>query len=344
MNEKCLVINESSGFYDAVKKLDENGDGVLPIIDKEGYFVGLVTDGDVRRAVLNKCLDLEHIVNKHPYKFSPNTTTDERISYLKRIKRRHLPIVDKKNKLVEIFTLNSIDFRMMPNTVVIMAGGLGKRLGELTKTIPKPMLEVGNKPLLETILISFIDHGFHKFYISVNYKKEIIMDYFGDGSKWDVDIEYLIESKRLGTAGALSLIKENSIYPILITNGDVLTSLDYEKLLKHHIKQKAKITMCVREYEHIVPYGVIEVKGYEITSLLEKPKMVFNINTGVYVIDPNIIKSIPKDTFYDMTTLFDDLANNKQKRCAYLLKDYWIDVGQMSELSQANLDVNYCDK
>jgi len=340
MKEQCFVFNESSEFYEAIKKLDENGDGVLPIIDNKGYFVGLVTDGDVRRAVLNRHLDLEHIVNKHPYKLTTESTVDERILYLKQIKRRHLPIIDQDNRLVEVFTLDSIDFRVMPNPVVIMAGGLGKRLGELTKNTPKPMLQVGKKPLLETILISFIEHGFHEFYISVNYKKDIIMEYFGNGLKWGVDIKYLIEDKRLGTAGALSLIKKKHIDPMIVTNGDVMTSMDYEKLLRHHIKQKSKATMCVREYEHIVPYGVIEVENYEITSLSEKPKMLFNINTGIYVIDPDVINNIPENTYYDMTTLFDDIAKREQKRCAYLLKDYWIDVGQVSELSQANSDVN----
>jgi dTDP-glucose pyrophosphorylase len=339
MKEQCLVLDESSEFYDAIKKLDENGDGVLPIIDSKGCFVGLVTDGDVRRAVLNKHLDIEHIVNKYPYKLTTESTVDERILFLKQVKRRHLPIVDKDNRLVEIFTLENIDFRVMPNPVVIMAGGLGKRLGDLTNDTPKPMLHVGKKPLLETILISFIEHGFHEFYISVNYKKEIIMEYFGNGSKWGVDIEYLIEDKRLGTAGALSLIKKKHTDPIIVTNGDVMTSMDYERLLRHHVEHKSKATMCIREYEHIVPYGVIEVENHEITSLSEKPKILFNINTGIYVIDPDVINNIPEDTFYDMTTLFDDVAKREQKRCAYLLKDYWIDVGRMRELSQANLDI-----
>jgi dTDP-glucose pyrophosphorylase len=339
MKERCLVIDDSSEFYEAVKKLDANGDGVLPIIDSKGVFVGLVTDGDVRRAVLNKHLSLEHIINNNPYKLTIESTVHERIGFLKQVKRRHLPIVDQDNRLVEIFKLDSIDFRVMPNQVVIMAGGLGSRLEELTKDTPKPMLHVGDKPLLETILISFVEYGFHKFYISVNYKKEIIMDYFGNGSKWGIDIEYLVEDKKLGTAGSLSLIKKTHIEPIIVTNGDVMTGMDYDSLLRHHIEQNSKATMCVREYEHIVPYGVIEVDNYEITSLSEKPKILFNINTGIYVLDPDVIKHIPGDMSYDMMTLFEDLLKDGKKRCAYFLKDYWIDVGRMKELSQANLDI-----
>ena len=344
IRKKSLILNENSSFYDAIKKLDENGNGALTIIDNKGLFIGLITDGDVRRALLNKNLDLEEIINKHPYKLPKESTTSERIGLLKQVKRRHLPIVDKDNILLEIFTLDSIDFQLLPNPVVIMAGGLGSRLGELTQDIPKSMLQVGSKPLLETILISFVERGFYRFYISVNYKKEIIMDYFGNGSQWGVNIEYLVEDKRLGTAGALSLIKEELDEPIVVSNGDVITSLDYEVLLKHHIKQNSKVTMCVREYEFIVPYGVIEVDGFEIKALTEKPKKSLNVNAGVYVIEPDMIKKIPLDSFYDMTTLFEDVSKRKQKSCVFFLKDYWIDVGQAKELTQANIDFNIAFK
>ncbi|MDB4027196.1 nucleotidyltransferase family protein [Candidatus Thioglobus sp.] len=340
MKEQCLVLDKSSEFYDAIKKLDANGDGVLPVIDNNGFFIGLVTDGDVRRAVLNKQLDLEYIVNKNPYKLTIESTIKERIIYLKQVKRRHLPIVDQDNRLIDVFTLDSVDFRTMPNSVVIMAGGLGKRLGELTKSIPKPMLKVGKDPLLEVILLSFIERGFYKFYISVNFKKEIIMSYFGDGSKWGVDIKYLIEDKRLGTAGSLSLIKEKQVHPLIVTNGDVMTSMDHYSLLKHHVEQKSKATMCVRIHEYAIPYGVVEVEGYEIKTLLEKPIKSFNINAGIYAIEPEIIETMPKDIFYDMTTLFEDIAKTNQTTCVFFLKDYWIDVGQAKELNQANMDIN----
>jgi len=344
IRKKSLILNENSSFYDAIKKLDENGNGALTIIDNKGLFIGLITDGDVRRALLNKNLDLEEIINKHPYKLPKESTTSERIGLLKQVKRRHLPIVDKDNILLEIFTLDSIDFQLLPNPVVIMAGGPGSRLGALTKDMPKPMLQVGDKPLLETILLSFLDQGFHKFYISVNYKKEIIMEYFGNGSKWGVDIKYLVEEKRLGTAGSLSLIKENHANPIVVTNGDVLTNIDYDRVLRHHFEQKSQATMCVREYEYIIPYGVIEVEGYKISALKEKPKKLININAGVYAIEPDVISKIPKDTYYDMTTLFEDVAKINKRSCVYFLKDYWIDIGQMKELRQANTDLNMTPK
>jgi dTDP-glucose pyrophosphorylase len=344
MKKKCFVLDTSSDFYDAIKKLDENGDGILPVTDSDGHFIGLVTDGDVRRAVLNKQLDLDHIVNQNPYKLTSESTQAERVNYLKNYRIRHLPIVDKNNKLIEIITLDNINLSDMSYPVVIMAGGLGSRLGDLTKNTPKPMLHVGGRPILETILISCIENGFYKFYISVNYKKEIIMDYFGDGSKWNVDIEYLIEDKKLGTAGALTLIKEKHSTPFLITNGDVITSLDYRELLKHHEKKKSKVTMCVRDFEYVVPFGVVEVDGDKISKISEKPTKSFKVNAGIYVVEPDVIDDIPKNILYDMTTLFEDVGNRKQGRGAYFLKDYWIDVGQVEELSQANTDLSLLSK
>lgn len=339
MDEQCLILKKSSTFLEAVKKLDENGDGVLPIIDTKGYFIGIITDGDVRRAILNNKTDLDDVLNKNPYTLTVNSTNDERLNYLRKYKIRHLPILDKNNKLIQIFTADNITLSIMDNPVVIMAGGLGSRLGELTKNTPKPMLLVGDRPILETILLSFIEYGFHKFYISVNFKKDLIMDYFGDGSRWKVSIDYIVEDKQLGTAGALSLLEDTHTDPIIVTNGDVITNLDYHRFLKHHKEQKSKATMCVREYEYIVPYGVVEVNGFEISRISEKPTKYFNINAGVYVIEPDVLKHIPKDTFYNMTTLFQDVGKRKQGRSVYFLKDYWIDVGQVKQLTQADADL-----
>ncbi|MDA8817700.1 nucleotidyltransferase family protein [Planktomarina sp.] len=339
MDEQCLILKKSSTFLEAVKKLDENGDGVLPIIDNKGSFIAIITDGDVRRAILNNKTDLDDVMNKNPYTLTVNSTNDERLNYLRKYKIRHLPILDKNNKLIQIFTTDNVTLSIMDNPVVIMAGGLGSRLGELTKNTPKPMLLVGGRPILETILLSFIEYGFHKFYISVNFKKDLIIDYFGDGSRWKVSIEYLVEDKKLGTAGALSLLEDTHTDPIIVTNGDVITNLDYHRFLKHHKEQKTKVTMCVREYEYVVPYGVVEVDGFEIYRVSEKPTKYFNINAGIYVIEPDVLEHIPKDIFYDMTTLFEDVGKRRQRRSVFFLEDYWIDVGKVKELIQAEADL-----
>ena len=234
MANNILVLKASSSLEEAIKLLDDNGTGVLPVIDNSKKFLGLITDGDIRKAILNKNLDIEHIINRKPFKLNIKATKQQKMTYLKSIHRRHLPLVDDENKFIEMFSLNENDFNLKPNWVVVMAGGLGKRLGDLTKETPKPMLKVVNKPMIEHIIDFFISHGFTKFIFCVNYKANIIKDYFKDGKEFGVQIKYIEEKKRLGTGGALSLIDFELKDPFFVTNGDVLASLDYEDLLDFH--------------------------------------------------------------------------------------------------------------
>jgi len=331
-----LILDETTTFEDAIKLLDTNGNGVLPVVNNKNLFIGLITDGDIRKAILNNSLDLKHIINKNAYKLNAKSSKMQCIQYLKSIKRRQLPLVDDAGKFVNLFTLDEVEFNRKENAVVIMAGGLGTRLGELTKDTPKPMLHVGNKPILETIIEKFIEFGFYNFYLSVNYKKEIIKDYFENGTKWGIEIIYLEEDKRLGTGGALSLIKENLDSPAIVTNGDVLTAINFDDLLNFHKSKNATATMCVREYEHIIPYGVIETQDDKIVALSEKPRMKFNINTGVYVINPDSIQRIPTNEYYDLPSLFSSLIDSGISPYYYQLKDYWIDIGRVEEFERAN--------
>jgi len=343
MPKNKLVLDESVSFEKAIILLDKNGNGVLPVVDSDNVFVGLITDGDIRKAILNKQLDLEHIINKHPHKMDINTTLQERIRFLKSIHRRHLPLVDKDDKYVDFFVLDDLEFNSKPNYVVIMAGGLGSRLGELTKTTPKPMLRVGKKPILETIIKNFIDHGFNKFYISVNYKSEQIIDYFGDGEDLGVKIKYIHESKRLGTAGALSLIEDEVKAPLLVSNGDVITTLNFENMLDFHCGRNSSATMCVREHEYNVPYGVVESINGKIKALKEKPKVKLEVNTGVYILDPEVVSQVPKDTFFDMPELFELLMEKGLDTYTYKLDEYWVDIGHEEEFNRANEDIMLVD-
>ncbi len=333
-----LVLNSDASFEKAIELLDQNGNGVLPVVDSDGILIGLIADGDIRKAILNKKLDLEHIINKHPHKLNVKTSKMQRIQHLRSLARRQLPLVDDEGKFISLFTLDEIEFNKKPNAVVIMAGGLGTRLGELTKDTPKPMLHIGNKPIMELIIEKFIEFGFSTFYLSVSYKKEIIKSYFKEGQKWGIKIIYLEEDKRLGTGGSLSLIEEEINFPIIVTNGDVLTNIDFEELLRFHEFKKSEATMCIREYEHIIPYGVIETKADTITGLSEKPRMKFNINTGVYVLTPNIIKRIPKNEYYELPMLFSNLIENNIQPYYYHVVDYWIDIGRKDEYIKANSD------
>jgi len=339
MPKNKLVLNSDTKFEEAIKLLDQNGNGVLPVVDEENIFNGLITDGDIRKAILNKQLDLEHIINKHPFKMNIKTTTQERLQFLKSKHRRHLPLVDDDDKYIDLFVLDDLEFNSKPNCVVLMAGGLGARLGELTKSTPKPMLRVGEKPILETIIRNFIDHGFNKFYISVNYKSEQIIDYFGSGEQLGIKIKYLHESKRLGTAGGLSLIEDEIKEPFLVSNGDVITTLNFENMMDFHCQHDSTATMCVREHEYIVPYGVVESSNGKIKALKEKPTVRLEVNTGIYILDPKALNYVPKDTFFDMPELFELLMAKGLENYVYKLDEYWVDIGHEAEFNRANKDM-----
>lgn len=338
MNNRLMLSNETK-FNDAIKLLDLNGNGVLPVVDKDDKLLGLITDGDIRKAILNNNLDLEHIINKNPYKLPIETSKNQIVNYLKKIHRRQIPLVDDDNKFIKVFTLDEIDFNLKPNWVVIMAGGLGTRLGDLTKDTPKPMLKVGAKPMIEHIIDMFVSHGFTKFMLSVNYKAEVIKKYFKDGSKFGIEVKYLEEKKRLGTGGALSLIDIDLDEPFFVTNGDVLSSLDYEKLLEYHKEQTATATMCIRKYSYQIPYGVIEVDDENnIVAMKEKPVKEFFINTGIYILDPEILNHVPKDEFFDMPSLFDVLKSEGKTTKSFEITDYWIDMGKPKDYKKIQND------
>jgi NDP-sugar pyrophosphorylase family protein len=217
-----------------------------------------------------------------------------------------------------------------------MAGGLGSRLGELTASRPKPLLPVGEKPLLETILTEIARHGFESFYISVNYKADMILRHFGDGSKWGVQIKYLHEENRMGTAGALSLLSSKPKDPLLVVNGDVLTSVNFDRLLNFHHEHSATATMCIRQYDFQVPYGVVSVNNHTITRIDEKPLQHFFINAGIYMLNPEAIDLIPKNTAFDMPQVFDRVIEEKKTAIAFPIREYWLDIGHRSDFERAN--------
>lgn len=331
MNNKLILTNKTK-FSDAIKLLDLNGNGILPVVDENNKLLGIITDGDIRKAILNNQLDLENIINKNPYKLNINASETQIISFLKKIHRRQVPLVDDNNLFIKIFTLDEIDFNLKPNWVVIMAGGLGTRLGELTKDTPKPMLKVGTKPMVEHIIDMFVSYGFTKFMLSVNYKAEIIKEYFKDGSQFGIEIRYLEEKKQLGTGGALSLIDTNINEPFFVTNGDVLSSLNYEKLLSYHKEQNSTATMCIKKDSHQIPYGVIEIDNKNnIKDIQEKPIKEFFINTGIYVFEPEILNFVPKNEFFDLPNIFDILNKKNKVLKAFEINEYWVDIGRPSD-------------
>jgi len=224
------------------------------------------------------------------------------------------------------------------NKVVLMVGGLGTRLQPLTENIPKPMLEVGNKPILQTIVEKFAEYGYLNIVMCINYKSHVIKDYFGDGAEFGVNIEYVSEKDRMGTAGALSLLKDKPQEPFFVMNGDLLTNANFEHLHNFHISNNSIGTMCVRDYDFQVPFGVVSIKDTKILSIDEKPMHKFFVNAGIYMFDPEILDYIPKNEFYDMPTLFKKLIDKNKKVISFPLREYWLDVGRIEEYEKANIE------
>ncbi|MGT2434897.1 nucleotidyltransferase family protein [Bradyrhizobium betae] len=220
--------------------------------------------------------------------------------------------------------------------VVLMAGGLGSRLKPLTDDVPKPLIRVGDKPILETVLGGFVKAGFGKFFISVNYKADMIRDYFGDGSAWGVEISYLQENERLGTAGALSLLPERPSQPFFVMNGDLLTTVNFEQMLKYHREHQAFSTVCVREHSVTVPFGVIDFDDHRLLGIREKPTQKFFVNAGVYLLDPGVLDHLDANEAVDMPTLIERTIANGKPSVVFPLREYWIDVGRLDDLQRAS--------
>ncbi len=232
---------------------------------------------------------------------------------MKRRSLRHLPILNAHKQVVGLYYRKTQVTPRRKNPVVLMLGGLGMRLRPLTETVPKPMLPVGNQPILETIVKHIADQGFTEFYFCINYLGEKIRQYFGDGKQWGIRITYIEEIKPMGTAGALSLLPKLPGLPLIVMNGDLLTKVDFRSLLDFHAEHENCVTTCVREYSHQVPYGVIEMQGPYINQLVEKPVYRYFVNAGIYCLSPEVLSKIPQDSFYDMPTLVDALIGEDQK-------------------------------
>jgi dTDP-glucose pyrophosphorylase len=337
IKDRVLVYREDLAFEDIVKKIDINGDGFLALVDESDVLVGVVTDGDIRKAFLKKDLTASKIVNKNPITLPEGTSKEKVVGELKLRRRRHMPIVDAQKRLCDIITLDEVDFETFDQTVVIMAGGMGTRLGDLTRDFPKPMLKVGDKPILEHIVSNFHSHGFRKFAFAVNYKSEIIKSHFKDGSDLGIQIKYLEESEQLGTAGAISLLKEDAISDdVIVINGDVLSNINFADLLFFHQKNQSEITVCSKEISVNIPYAVLDTNEHnELKAFQEKPTYNHWVNSGIYVLSKNIVKDIPKNKFFNMTDVIENAIAQKKVVKVYKTKEYWVDIGQVHDYEKA---------
>ncbi|WP_293752048.1 nucleotidyltransferase family protein [uncultured Paraglaciecola sp.] len=338
-----ILIQQESTIRNAMQIIDREALRVGLVVNSEKKLLGVITDGDVRRGILLG-LSLEapvtEVMNSKPKVASASSSKDDLLKLMERLDILSIPLLDEDGGVVGLQTLRE---SLMPvaydNPVFIMAGGFGTRLRPLTDDCPKPMLKVGDKPMLETLILNFKKAGFHNFYISTHYLPSVIHDYFSDGSKYGVTITYVHEEKPLGTGGALGLLPDDlPDLPIILMNGDVLTSIDFTKMLEFHNEYDPAATMCVREYEYQVPYGVIEGDGHKIISMVEKPTQRFHINAGIYVVSQQMLKSVSENEEIDMPTLLERYIALGRDVLKFPVHEYWLDVGRMDDFNRAQID------
>ena len=342
MDPRILLLNKEATAKEAMTIIDKTKAKIALIINDKKELIGTITDGDIRRSLLREetlDINVQKIMNKN-YKFVfESTPKKDALSKMNFEEIKQLPVINSQKQIVDLFLLSELGYQTnYDNPIVIMAGGKGKRLLPLTDNCPKPMLNIGDKPMLELIISKFKTEGFKNFFISVNHMKEQIIDFFKDGKDWDINIEYLIEENPLGTAGSLSLLPSNINLPFLVCNGDVLSGIDPQKLLNFHLENNALGTIGAKEIFFDLPYGTIKTDGINLSSFKEKPSIKNLINAGIYVLDPKLLKYTSKDKFLDMPSLLEKALEKKEKIIVYPIHEYWIDAGIPETFEKVNED------
>ena len=349
MDIEKIKIGADSSVRDVIATVDRAGLGAALIVDADSKLIGIVTDGDIRRAILQgfdlvrPVAELLRVQTREfgpaPLSMSVDAPRQEMIAFLERYKVRHLPLLDPDGRLVTMVTHEELLGAAQPRMKgVIMAGGLGLRLRPLTEATPKPMLPIGGKPILERLLMHYKQNGIVDITLVVFYKKEVIQDYFEDGSKWGMRIDYVVETEPRGTAGAISHIPLDERL-LLVTNGDILTNVNFEQMEHFHTEHDASLTIAVVNYESILPYGVVEMKQYRVTQIVEKPRSRYFINAGIYLVSPELCQLLPDSGLYNMTDLIDNSLKAGHAVLGFPVREYWRDIGQHDDFKQAELDV-----
>ncbi len=338
------MLNLSSTVRDAVEVLNRSGIKIVLILDPRDKLLGIVTDGDIRRGLLNGIqLDspVSSIMQIDFTVVMPDVSRTTAVELMKEKSFGQLPVVNAEGKIIGLHLWDEIVSNpKRENVFIIMAGGKGTRLLPFTEDCPKPMVRVQEKPMMQHIIERGRAGGFKKYVVATHYLGSLIQDYFGDGSSLDVSIEYLTEREPLGTAGALRLLNENPSTHFIVSNGDVLSDINYGDILDFHIRNHADATMAVRLHEFQQPFGVINMNGIEILGVEEKPITYTHINAGIYVLNPDILNHLPESEAFDMTTLFSHLKKIKKRIIAYPMYESWLDVGRPDDLRLANSKTN----
>lgn len=328
-------LDKNNNVRTAIELLDVATDKLLVVLDK-GKVIGTITDGDLRRYFLNGGLlsgSVIQVMNENPivsYKDDLDRSVIENIP----LGLDYLVVVDQNKKFLGLQPLDKKPLFYGSTTAVLMAGGQGTRLRPLTIDTPKPMVKINGIPILERQIKQLKAHGFSKFYISVNYLAEQITDYFQDGKSFGVSIQYLHEKKRLGTVGALSLIKDDIEDNFLLMNGDLITDIDFSELKKFHLARKSVMTIAAINHQVTVPFGVLKVKNHSLINIIEKPVYSNLCNAGIYMINKNVMNSIPNDIYTDITDTIESSLSAGDQISVFSVYESWSDVGTPEDLKK----------
>jgi dTDP-glucose pyrophosphorylase len=342
-------IEPASSIHDAIVCINRNTKGIALVVDQERYLLGTVTDGDIRRAILmgmSQDTPVSELLSRRDISPKPSPVTAqvgtplaELLQVMQEHSVRQLPILDAQGRVVDLVTQSDLLPESLPSLpAVIMAGGFGKRLRPLTEDLPKPMLPVGGRPLMERIIAQLRLAGVQKVNVTTHYKPEKIREYFGNGQAFGVELSYVNEAHPLGTGGALGLLPAPS-GPFLVINGDILTQVDFRAMLAFHQEHQADITVAVRQYSLKIPYGVVECEGASVCRLREKPEVSFLVNAGIYLLEPSVYVYMPNGQPFNMTDLIQWLLDDGRRVVSFPVHEYWLDIGQHTDYLQGQEDM-----
>ena len=337
-----LILGGSSLKQALAMLNDLSIDAILFVVDKDHKLIGSLTDGDVRRGLLkNFTIDskIDEIIQPNPRVISKGDNDIQKIIDYREKNYRILPVIDSNGKVVNIINFRTIN-SYLPVDAVIMAGGKGLRLKPLTDNTPKPLLNIGSKPIMEHNLDRLAKFGIDDFWVTVNYLGDQIVRYFGDGKSKNIKIEYVQECEPLGTIGAISKITNFEHDYTLVTNSDLLTNIDYEKFFLEFITNQADFAVLTIPYQVNIPYAVLETHNGAIKSFKEKPTYTYYSNGGIYLMKRKLLNYIPKNTFYNSTDLMETLIERKFKVVSYPFSGYWLDIGKHEDYEKALADIN----
>jgi dTDP-glucose pyrophosphorylase len=334
----ACVVGQSNTLRDAMLALDRGATGIALVVGENRYLIGTLTDGDIRRALLTGVSMESPLISFVQRRFTAVGPEVSRMNVLDEMQARtieQVPIVDTEGRLIGLHLIHEILGAIeRPNWAVIMAGGQGTRLRPYTEKVPKPMLRVAGRPILERLVLHLVGFGIKRIFLSINYLGEQIEEYFQDGSKFGCQIEYLREETPLGTGGALALLPEKPSQPFVVMNGDLLTQAKLGAMLGFHQEGVQVATLGVRRYVHYVPFGCVEVAENRVLKIEEKPPLTKLINCGIYVLDPRLLARVPK-AFFSLPDLLDSCIQEGSPVAAFEIGDDWLDVGQHEQLREA---------